>query len=127
MPRNTDVERAHAIKTPALEEKLADELSSVCASFDFAASRFSPTIAPEHCAVLIRETSVYVGLNDETLDYSMAMIEHDDKSKSAIAAPGLGEIAAPGIKCTLIAAKEFVRRGRLREEARPERPARAEA
>ena len=56
MPRNTDVAARHAIKTPALEEKLAEELSSVCASFDFAASRFSPTLAPEHCAVLLRET-----------------------------------------------------------------------
>merc|ERR1719463_855879 len=95
-----------AVKTAALEEKICDELSSVCASFDFAASRFSPTLAPEHCAVLIRETSVYVGGNDDTLDYNMAMIEHDHKSKSATEAPNVGTIAAPGIKCTLLAAKE---------------------
>ena len=106
MPRDTDVKVGGAIKTPALEEALAEELASVCASFDFAASRFTPTLAPEHCAVQLRETSVYVGLNDETLDYSMAVIEHDAKSKSALEAPNVGTIDAPGIKCTLIAAKE---------------------
>ena len=36
----------------------------------------------------------------------MAVIEHDAKSKSALEAPNVGTIDAPGIKCTLIAAKE---------------------
>jgi hypothetical protein len=50
----------------------------------------------------VRETSVYTGGNLETYEYSMALVEHDSESESYRLAPDVGDIKAPGIKCSLI-------------------------
>ena len=107
MPRDTDAAPAGStLKVSALEGKLCEEVASVAASFDFASSAYSRELGEARCAFQLRETSVYVGGNIETLDHSMVAVEMDGVSKSSLDAPGVGSLPDPAIKCSLVQAKE---------------------
>ncbi len=67
--------------------------------------------------VRLRETSVHVGGNAETSDYSMVLIEADEASESFRNAPSAGVIKAPSIKCSFIRQSEALSAGHAAEPA----------
>jgi hypothetical protein len=67
---------------------------------------FLHQLSKDRSAFQVRETSVYTGGNAETLDYFMALVEADTESLSHRLAPGIGQLADPGMKCALIQQSE---------------------
>jgi len=88
------------LKNKKIEEKVCDELSYLCTSFDFASSRWNNSIGGSRCCFQIKETDAFTG-GSELQDYSMGMIELDEVSKSAKDAPGIGSVVGD-VKCSLI-------------------------
>jgi len=94
------------LKSPELEAKLNDDVAAAAASFDFQGSRWNRKLGKLHSAFLTRETSIYTGGNAETFDFDMALVESDAESRSARDAPGVGELASPGVKSAIVVQKE---------------------
>lgn len=89
-------------KSAALEARLAEDVSSMAASFDFYFSRWNNGLGKDRCTFRTRETSVFTGGNTETFDLDMVLMEEDTASASHKNASHIGVLSGSGIKCSLV-------------------------
>ena len=106
-PSDADARRANrgagvALKDAALEERVCAEVASVAASFDVCSTKFNAAVGAQRALFRVRETSIFTGGNDMTLDYDMCLVELDAASQSARDAPGVGDLPPAAAKCTLL-------------------------
>uniref|UniRef100_A0A7S1XPL8 IC97/Casc1 N-terminal domain-containing protein n=1 Tax=Phaeomonas parva TaxID=124430 RepID=A0A7S1XPL8_9STRA len=90
------------VKTSVLEETVYEEVASVAASFDVESCTFNTDLGDGKCVFKIRETSIFTGANDMTLDYDLCLVEDDARSLSNANAPGIGLAPGNGAKMTVV-------------------------
>ena len=96
------------LKSKELEQRLCVELSYLATSFDFRSSRWNNSVGEEKCCFQVKETDAFTGGSD-LVDYSVAVIEHDPTSQSALDAVGdwAPEVCPNGgLKCLLVTGGE---------------------
>ena len=95
---------------------------SRCASaFDFQSSAWNQSIPCNQVGLLVRESSVYTGLED-CFDFECVLAELDRQSESFLQAPDVADIPASssGIKFTLVMGNEYSDRRLFSHVPRPE-------
>lgn len=95
---------------------------SRCANaFDFKSSPWGQSIPKSQVGLLVRESSVYTGLED-SFDFECVLAQLDKKSESYEQAPDVADIppSSSGVKFTLVMGNEYGNRKLFSHVPRPE-------
>jgi hypothetical protein len=69
-------------------------------------AEWNRVLEPSKIGILVRESTVYTGGID-SFDFDCILAEVDASSKSSLHAPGVGALAPPGVKFTVVRGNDY--------------------